>query len=422
MLKNNFSAFYKSTIQLLYVYLVGLIVCMCFRTIHLLSFGHFKELSDFKLDLLHAYWVGFKFDTNVLAYGLSFLFLLNLSILVIPRKAYNYYAVIKKISFWYIVSVFIVFVAILLVDYFFYMFFQSHINMRIFEIVENMRAILTSVWTDYPVVNILIFFVVIIALLTYLTSKILKKEYAIDQRNLKFKMLFVVFSTGLYILALHGSIGPLPLSNEDSCISPNLFLNDLTINGVLSFKETLSERKKKKINIDVASMMKQLGFYFPQEIPNIDLIRSYRNPHVLHDLLFEKTACNPFLKKNPPHVIFILMESMSSYYFDLHSSGLNLLGSLENQLPEYIIFRNFLPYGNGTIQSLEGLLINNPMTSLAQTQFSYVDKSLSSSAALPYLTAGYHTNFITGDRLHWCNLDKFVPKQYFQTPESCADN
>jgi len=58
--------------------------------------------------------------------------------------------------------------------------------------------------------------------------------------------------------------------------------------------------------------------------------------------LYSTTAHNEFLEKNPPNIVFILMESMSNHYFELHSKELNLLGDLNEILPELYYFKNGL--------------------------------------------------------------------------------
>ena len=414
MPKSSFDLFYSATFRLLSIYLLGIILLMSFRTALLVSFGNFPELSDYKLDLLNAYWTGFRFDTSVMAYGLSFIFILNLLVLLLDNKAQSNTSAIKKFTFWYVLFIFFAFILILFADHFYYMFFQSHFNKLLFGIAEGEpMAVLKSVWTDYPLVPVLIITATITLILAWFLKKILAKEHIAGIKGRFSEILFVLSISGLYLLALRGSLGPVPICRDvDTYISTNLFLNDLTINGVFSLKEAFSERSKSQFNSEISSHG-QKGFSALHRVPVIDAPAQSQ-------LLFDKTPSSSFLKQNPPHVIFVLMESMSNYYLDLHSQELNLLGSLEKQLPYCILFRNFLSDGNGTIQSLESLMINNPHVSMAEAQTTYINKPLSSSVALPFLKAGYHTSFITGDGLRLFNLDKFVSKQYFQAVEGSA--
>jgi phosphoglycerol transferase MdoB-like AlkP superfamily enzyme len=207
-----------------------------------------------------------------------------------------------------------------------------------------------------------------------------------------------------------------PISaEEDALISTNLFLNDLTVNGVFSLKEAFAERRRIAADTPEAA-----GYTAPegqQSLERASLTLPAYSRRELQDLLLAKTPPSEFLKKNPPHVVFLQVESLSNYYLDLHSPTLNLLGSLEKQLPDCIVFRNFLSSGNGTIKSLEALMVNNPKGFLFEAHSAFLENSLSSSAALPFLKAGYHTSFITGGDLGFYQMGKFIPKQYFQTVE-----
>jgi len=102
---------------------------------------------------------------------------------------------------------------------------------------------------------------------------------------------------------------------------------------------------------------------------------------------------------------------MSSYYLDLHSEKLNLTGAFGKHLQQDFVFRNFQSDYNGTIPSVEGLMVGTPYHPLAQSRYRF--KAYESSMALPYKEAGYETWFLTGGKLGWRNLDEFVPNQHF---------
>ncbi len=392
MFKDNFNIYFRTSVHYFLVYILGIIIFTCFRTAFLLTFGNFQELSYYKLELLYAYWTGFRFDTTVLACGLSAVAAFNLLILFLPFRADTFYEKMKKYVFWYVVLLYSAFLVILFVDYFFYMFFQSHLNTVLFGFFDgNEFPVLTSIWTDYPAVRIIAVTGILVGVLSYTLQKIFRKSYVIGEAGVSIKILFGVVSVGLYLLAPFAKQG-------EAFFSANLFLNDLALNGMVSLQRALSEG-------NAASN------------PDMRQIEAMRGKIKLQEVYFTKTRSNPFLKKEPPNVIFVVMDGFSNYYLDLHSRDMNLLGGLEKQLPYCTIFRNFLPFtNNSTIRSLEGLLVSYSHPSLREKTF-YLDKSLSTSVALPFLNAGYHTSFITGKTLGWDKLGKFILRQHFQTVE-----
>ena len=86
MNNSRYNHFYKNSIHLVLIYLVSILIFMCFRTSILINFGNFSELIEYKSDLILAYLVGLKFDTVVLTYCYVILVVLNSIICVIPYK------------------------------------------------------------------------------------------------------------------------------------------------------------------------------------------------------------------------------------------------------------------------------------------------------------------------------------------------
>src|SRR3989304_476839 len=301
MSERNFTAYYNATINLFFIYIFGLIVFMGFRTALLLSFGDFNELGAYRFDLLHACWVGFRFDTTVLTFGLVIPFLLNLFVIILPIRRYELYSHLRKFTYWYLLIVFFFFLFILLSDYFYFKFFQSHLNVLMFGIMDDdTKAVLTSVWTDYPIIKIFLFITVLMYLFSRFTRNILSWKIHVRISRPVFRITSIILITGIYILAMRGSIGVFPIQLDDTTISPN----------------------------------------------------------------------------------------------------------------------NFLSATNGTIHTLEALMVNSPRTPLSQSSF--MDRTLSTSVALPFEKIGYQTSFLTGGKLGWRNLDKFVERQHFQAVEGSA--
>lgn len=134
------------------------------------------------------------------------------------------------------------------------------------------------------------------------------------------------------------------------------------------------------------------------------------------DDFFATTKKDTFLEHHPPHVVFFMMESMSAYNLEFDSDSTQLYGNLKKHIQEDFLFTNFLSIANGTINTLEGILINTPVTPLAQSQ--YCNTNYISSVAKTYKDKGYETIFITGGNHTWRNINHFIPNQNFDYLES----
>jgi phosphoglycerol transferase MdoB-like AlkP superfamily enzyme len=412
----SFNNFYNLVNYFFRIYLIALGTFFVYRLVFLLVYGEKADLSSNFHDVFRAFFVGLRFDTTVTLYGLLLPFILILSTLFVSPKHLAYPKFVKTFIFCFSILMFLTFIIISVIDFYFFKFFQFHINIIFFGIInDDTRAVLKSVWTDYPVIPVIIFVIISVCIYWYIIKRILRKTYDNPFNKLIFKTIIILTVLILYGIGIRGSLGTFPLENEDSIISDNTFINSLVVNGVFSIKNAFSERNKQTIDTNVVKKLKENGFNSIEEPLSIYLGKNIMHTDNPELQLLTNTRKDSFLQQNPPNVIFIQMESFGSYYLNFHTPTLNLLGKLESQLKHCILYKNFISGTYSTIQSLECLMLGSPLTPISQSI--YMNCSLSSSVALPYKNAGYKTSFITSSELGWRNLDKFIPRQYFETVE-----
>ena len=118
-----------------------------------------------------------------------------------------------------------------------------------------------------------------------------------------------------------------------------------------------------------------------------------------------------------------MVESFGLPITKFNSKSFNILGSLKKHFDEDILFTNFISSGDGTIPSLESLLLNIPyrpgsfpfsQSNLKQTSFTF-------SPAFLYAKNGYETSFIYGGDLSWRDIGKFVSYQGYKNVEGKMD-
>lgn len=415
-MNNGFKNFLSSVKFLIRLFLIGILIFFVSRIVFLLVYGDLNQLSNSISDTLFAFVNGLRYDLKVLAFGFFPLALLSLLQLINNRKslAYGFY---YKTSLYYGLLVLSVYTLIAVIDFNFYKFFNTRISVLFFGIVEDdTAAVFKSIWTDYPVVLIFISLFVWVVLLFILIKWLFKREVKwVYIQSPILKTLCVILFLGIYFLGLRGSIGMVPLDIRHSTISKNTFINTLTLNGVFALKNAYTDKKNSRIDTDIPKMLKTYHFKSPEEAISTYLGKSTVDSISLSENLLSTTPKDSFLTSNPPNVVFILMESMNSYYFDFNSKEMNVLGKLEDVLPDCYLFRNFLSAGNLTIFSLEGILAGTPLAPISQSV--YQNRSLSSSVAKPFKDNGYETSFITGGDMGWRSLDKFIYHQYFDNVE-----
>lgn len=407
---NKFNIFYNRLISIVKLYIVGLIIFFISRLAMIMSYSSIDELMSDKGDLISALIMGFRVDTQVMMYGLSVSFLV---VLISPiLKLFNVkdkkIDTIIRVSYIALISLFIL---ILIGNYYFYGQFKSNYNLLIFAFFnDDTASILKIMWEDYPVLWLISLFILVVFILTYIIRILSTNKYSFKYgRAAKFSFVFIyVFA---FFLAIRGSIGMFPLGARDLIVSDNSFLNNIATNGVLSLKNAISNKALNDFDININKSLKNEGFNSPEEALSLYLGSKDINNITLNHF-FKTTKQDSILENKKINVVFVLMESMNGYYLDYHSNSCNLLGSLETELDNLVVFRNFLPKGPRTIHSLDGLIVNSIQRApLSQTVYSNI--SFSSSNIKPFKYKGYHTVFASGSQLGWRNIGEFYSKQYF---------
>ncbi|MDB4534273.1 LTA synthase family protein [Vicingaceae bacterium] len=402
--------FLKQNINLFKVYLLGLFLFALLRLVYLIRFGEEGIFSKYGSDIVSSFITGIRFDTQILCYSFALVFLLNFLLFIPKEKMRSFIVSFSKV---YSIVILSLLVFIIFIDHQFYTYFQTHINILAYGFLEDdTAAVMSSVWSDHPIIRLLLAIAFIVFVIFKLVSRIFSSSQALTKPlNIIVNIGLVALILGLFGLGVRGSVGIFPLQVDDSTVSENRFINSLTLNGLFTLEKAIEEKNESRKTVYKADVLKNSGY------PNIQaVLADYRGVPIdsisSEDDYFETTPQDSLLENDPPNVIFILMESFGGYYLNFHSEKLNLFGSLEQHLDDGVLFTNFLSSTQGTIYSLENIVINknHPIVSNTNRRFD----SFKSSIAFPYVNAGYKTTFITGGKLGWRNLQDFIPNQYFK--------
>jgi len=419
---DNFAFFLNRLLHTILVYVCVLFVFNVFRIIIWMGFDP-PGIDGLWVDLFKAFFYGFLFDTRTVFCCLAPVVLFNSTGLFFASSAITYYRRYDKVSRIYFTILMILFLYIAIVDFCFLNYYKSHINVFIFGLFEDdTRAIVKTIWDEYPVILAHLFMGAIGWLLYKLIGYVQKRmRFGIRPVSQTGKIMTVFLCWALISLSIRGSLSYYPLRISSSVVSVNSSINNLVLNGVYALQTAYKDRTLQKIHVDIDKSLKAGGFSSPEEAISIYINKQVSgHPDSLILALSDRTPADSFLQQNPPNVVFIMMESMSNYFLSLHDrENLNLLGSLEDILPECIRYTYFLPAVSSTIYSLECLLVKNVMEPISHSV--YVNRQMETSSVKPFKEKGYQATFITGSKLGWRNMDKFIPRQYFDQVEGLAN-
>ncbi|MBI9066955.1 MAG: sulfatase-like hydrolase/transferase [Salinivirgaceae bacterium] len=381
------------------------------RIVFIIRFGSMYSFIEYSSDILPMAIAGLRFDLQSIGYILFFIYLINFSLLFSSTVKLNNF--IKKLSIIFISITLTLSTVILIADQQFYSFFKLHFNSVAFDFFnEDPKLLMKSMWQEHPVIPILVITVLLFFIIKYVIANIFHQtKLTISSTNLFFRIGIIIIFFGLYFLVVRGSVGTFPLQKEDAVVSENKFLNISVLNGLYTLEKAYAE-KKREFNISSPENILNKNGY-----KNInEAFADYKglpidslNNMSFNELAFSNSNINQSGKKY--HVVYLIMESMSNHFLYFHNEKTNLLGRFERHYNEDIVFRNFQSAGNGTISSLEAIILNTPYRSLFETKYRFL--SFDFSIAKPFKEFGYKTNFITGIPLSWRQLNEALPKQYF---------
>jgi phosphoglycerol transferase MdoB-like AlkP superfamily enzyme len=376
-------------------------------------FGSWQSLKGDPGDFFRALFLGLRYDLIPLSYIFAPPFLFLHFVYLLKGRIVVKITRVSLISFLTMGHFLLLWLYVF--DYGFYSYFQDHLNILFFGLFEDDTvATLISIWKNYNI-PLWLSFVFAIHYAIYRIIKLMFSMFDFDLRGsaLKWK-LPVIFISGVLVLTFfgRGSFGRLPLSLEDAHISRNEFINELSLNGVITLNRAIKIRKTfGKGNFNY---LKKYGFSSWEEAFEA-AFNEKREDLTLLDSLTDKSTVKEIVKQRPPHVVLVIMESFGSYWIDQNRSDFQILGELDRHFKEGILFKNFLSAENGTIGSVMSVATSSVIRPGARflSESEFMRLPLSSAGNLPFKMAGYDTHFVYGGKLGWRDLGKYLSHQKY---------
>lgn len=399
----NFEKYFDCLLKIMPLTIIALAAMTVYRVFFFFYFADFPTLNGLYGYVFKAFWLGFRFDLSVLAYVNSLVILLFTLFLYIKNlSAFKFTAFLIKIYYWFAFT-FIIFLN--LADFGFYTYFGEHINLLFFDFfADDTFALIKTIMRDwrFPIaLFVLLTASFIIYKLSAFTNKRLLSRHCIintDFVPMPLKAIIVLIVPCIVFLFARGTVSMFPLGTFYTQISPNAFINKLSISSVHSLTDALyakSEQSSDKIDLaDKLSVSKD----------GIDLS------------VFNKTSpLNEAAAEIKPNVVFIILESFGELPVLYNSEKFDVLGELKRHFDEDTVFYNFLAAGRITIHCIESTVLNMPQRPLSMqiTQSPKAFNKYSSSIALPFKNAGYLSKAVYGGSLTWRGIESFYKAQGF---------
>jgi len=367
-------------------------------------------------ETLAAFWLGVRLDASIVAYINAGAILLVFIVWLLNLKfLHKYLYTFFRVYFLFFLTVLTL---ITLMDLVYLSYFGEHATLMIFGVFDDdTQALINTAFANYNVPLFAFLLLVYFAFLSFLVFNIIKEKQALKPswniyKQLGFFLLLIVLTA----LLGRGSVSMFPLAYNIQDVSANPFINRLPQTSAYAIINSYEQYSKSKSgNYDLIKKVGYNGkidrafevYMQTQEINRSDLLGN----------LNHKTQPNKLLQEKQPHVVVVMVESFGMPLLDYQSESFNILGRLNKHFKEDTLFTNFISASNGTIVSLEPVLLNiaarPESTSFAQSE--YINTSFRQASAKVYKNAGYETTFVYGGDLSWRNIGSFALKQGFDS-------
>jgi len=379
-----------------------------------LYFTHTTSYNTHLIELFKALWLGLRLDMSILAYimaipTLYLLVLWSFKLSWLVKKS----EIILRIYLFVMLSLISL---ILLSDIAYYSFFSEHITLMIFGIMDDdTQALFEIAKKNYNLFLIGMIGVIYLSGLYLFIRKSLMQPKVLIARSAPFVMQIAFFFITIAMIALvgRGSIGIFPLAKDIADVSEDPLINKLPKNGVYAMVDAFDQYSQSKDGS--YDLIKSSGYKGKIAQAFALHVRKKVNPKNLLASLIHTTPKNNFLAQHPPHVVVVMVESFGLPVLSYQSKDFDILRRLKKHFDEDTVFTRFISAGNGTIVSLEPLLLNITARpeSTAFAQSTYLNTAFRQASARVYQNAGYESSFVYGGDLSWRNVGNFMSRQGF---------
>lgn len=402
--------------KMLYAHLLFLGIMSIFRAVFFVYYMELETLEGYYFDIVHAFFLGFRIDLTVIGYIQALPTLLLIALYYLKKEF-----LLKWFNSLLLYYIFICYVAVTLflcADFGFYSYFKDHINVLFFGLFDDdTHALMETFWQNYHVVLILgFFFLYVIGLFVILRKIFIQKGKDIYSfLGIKISGVIFLLFIVLNFLAIRGTLGMYPLGKMIPNVSTNDYINKISQNGFRAFTSAYGYRKEYLARS--YDLIKETGFHKNIE----EAFKIHKNSQTINEenLLENITYQTPKLEHEEYNVVVLMIESFGMPILKYQSEEFNILGELKKHFDEDILFTNFISAGDGTISSLESLLLNIPHrpNAFAFSQSIYKQTSFEYTPAFLYNQEEYNTSFIYGGDLTWRNLGNFIKYQGYKNVE-----
>ncbi|HEY6064009.1 MAG TPA: LTA synthase family protein, partial [Chitinophagaceae bacterium] len=340
-------------------------------------------------DVLGAFWMGFRYDARVVTVFLVIVFLAGLVPYFRPftnRISRNILMIYTRF-FGLLIIIFYTF------DFFHFIYLRQRLNASVLSFAEDAKISANMIWESYPVIKILLVWVIIFVGIFYATrflfrinNKLAKK---VSRRNIVSVSItsFLVFG-----LAIYGSIRiGFPLRWSDAYRFNSDYKASLALNPFQSFFSSL---KFRKIKFDLQKAKQYYSLVAEQVgVTNPDTATmNFNRPIEIEDSGIS----------THPNVVLVICESFCAYKSSMWGNPLDPTPYFNELCQHGIFFKNCFSPAYGTARGVWAVVTGIPDVVELRTASRY--PNLVDQQTVWNDIQGYNKYYFIGGSASWANI------------------
>ncbi|MGD8568901.1 MAG: LTA synthase family protein [Gammaproteobacteria bacterium] len=299
--------------------------------------------------LANAFFIGFKFDIRLALLMLLPVFLLSwsryLNLFERGDKAPANGALRLRQRVWlgYLVAVFAAVLVVYITHFGYYAYLRIPLDATILRFFNNPGIALGMVWESYPVIWIVLAWLLILAAYGFTLNKLMQHFARQPMQPLprRYHRAILVTLTGFIVLfGMYGKVSWYPLRWSDAFFSTQPFASAVTVNPVLYTYDTLKNKDGKFDKAAAEKSYDVMADYLGVDNPDKEDLNYKRVDHA-----------NPLHVKQP-NIVVVLIESFASYKTGLSGNPLDPTPFFDSLAHNGIYFKNYFSPHTGTARSV----------------------------------------------------------------------
>lgn len=333
-------------------------------------------------------WMGFRYDARLVASFLVLLLILGFFLKPYAKSR------VRRVYFS-LTGIFIfLLISFYTFDFAHYAYLRRRLNASVLNYMEDQAISLNMVWQSYPVIRILLGWVIAFAAVFFVCKYLFKiNKIAPAQISRRNVVISYIVSFLVFAVAIFGRVGQFPLRWSDAYRLGNQSRADIALNPFQSFMSSLKFRKEgfdqAKVKTYYPLMAKQLGVDRPDS-GTFSFARTV------------KAADSVQLISRRPNIVLVICESFSGYKSSMWGNPLNTTPYFNELTQKGVFFTNCFSPAYGTARGVWAIMTGIP--DVAGKKTASRDPNVVDQHIIMNEFTGYKKFYFLGGSASWANI------------------